>query len=146
MLRNVPQAYTCDSLIALLESRGYSTWFDFVYVPIKRTEVLGVGYGFVNLVTPERAEEFMLAFEGFDGWAESPSRAASTMHWSVCQGLRENIARYQNSPLMSDDVPAFFKPVLLKNGVRIPFPQPTKKVKPRRAYKGQGPEECEPSD
>jgi len=146
MLRNVPQSYTCDSLIDLLESMGFSPWVDFVYVPVKRTEMLGVGYCFVNLTTAERAEEFKLAFEGFVDWPSSFSTEACATHWSVCQGLRENVKRYRNSPLMSDDVPAFFKPVLLKNGVRIPFPQPTKKVKPRRAYKGQGPEECEPSD
>ncbi|CAK0812501.1 unnamed protein product [Prorocentrum cordatum] len=133
MMRNIPLSCTCDSLIELLESKGFSGWFDFVYVPIKRTEVLGVGYGFVNLVTPERAEEFMLAFEGFDGWAESPSRAASTMHWSVCQGLSRNISRYRNSPLMTDEVPAFYKPVLLKDGVRIAFPRPTTPLRaPRR--------------
>jgi len=135
MLRNVPLSYTCDSLIDLLENMGFSPWVDFVYVPVKRTEMLGVGYCFVNLTTPERAEEFKLAFEGFDGWPSSFSKTACSTHWSVCQGLRENIKRYRNSPLMSDDVPAFFKPVLLKNGVRIPFPQPTKKVRPRRAYK-----------
>jgi len=146
MMRNVPHSYTCDKLIDLLESKGFAKWFDFVYVPINFTKCLGVGYAFVNLTTPERAEEFILAFEGFDGWDSSFSKTACSMHWSVCQGLRENVKRYRNSPLMSDDVPAFFKPVLLKNGVRIPFPQPTKKVKPRRAYKGQGPEECEPSD
>jgi len=140
MLRNIPLSYTCDSLIDLLESMGFSPWVDFVYVPVKRTEALGVGYSFVNLTTPERAEEFKLAFEGFDAWPSSSSRTACTTHWSVCQGLRENVRRYRNSPLMSDDVPAFVKPVLLKNGVRIPFAQPTKKVRPRRAYKDLGPE------
>ncbi|CAK0889759.1 unnamed protein product [Prorocentrum cordatum] len=137
MLRNVPQSYTCDSLIDLLESMGFSPWVDFVYVPVKRTEMLGVGYAFANLTTPERAEEFRRAFDGFDNWPSSFSKTACATHWSVCQGLKENVRRYRNSPLMSDDVPAFFKPVLLKNGVRIPFPQPTKKVRPRREYKDQ---------
>jgi len=137
MIRNVPLSYTCDRLIDLLESMGFSKWVDFVYVPIKRTETLGVGYAFLNLTSPERAEEFMLAFEGFDGWAPSPSGSACSTHWSVCQGLRENIARYQNSPLMSDDVPAFYKPVLLRDGVRIPFPRPTKALPRRRKVKGQ---------
>ena len=92
-------------------------------------------HSFVNLTTPERAEKLRLAFEGFDDWPSSFSTTACTTHWSVCQGLKENIRRYRNSPLMSDDVPAFFKPVLLKNGVRISFPQPTKKLRSRREYK-----------
>jgi hypothetical protein len=126
MMRNVPLSYTCDSLIYLLESEGFSKSFDFVYVPINLKEMLGVGYAFVNLTTPGRAEEFMLAFQGFDGWASSFSKTACSMHWSICQGLSENISRYRNSPLMSEGVPAFYKPVLMKDGVRIPFPKPTK--------------------
>mmetsp|Transcript_99732 Transcript_99732/g.278632 ORF Transcript_99732/g.278632 Transcript_99732/m.278632 type:complete len:162 (+) Transcript_99732:3-488(+) len=135
MLRNVPQSYTCDSLIALLESRGYSTWFDFVYVPIKRTEVSGVGYGFVNLTSPERAEEFMVAFEGFDDWASPGSDAVCNTRWSVCQGLSENISRYRNSPFMRDSVPAIYKPVLFEDGVRIPFPRPTKPLQQDRSQR-----------
>jgi hypothetical protein len=132
MMRNVPFSYTCDSLIDLLESKGFSKWFDFVYVPVKRTETLGVGYAFVNIINQELAEKFMLAFEGFDGWASASSQTACSMQWSVCQGLTENVRRYRNSPLMSDDVPAIYKPVLLKDGVRVPFPQPTRKVGRRR--------------
>ncbi|CAK0799713.1 unnamed protein product [Prorocentrum cordatum] len=132
MMRNVPVSYTCDSLIDLLESKGFSGWFDFVYVPIKRTEVLGVGYAFINLTSPERAQEFMLAFEGFDGWASSSSEAACSMRWSICQGLGENVSRYRNSPFMRDNVPTFYKPVLLKDGVRIPFPKPTKPLRAMR--------------
>jgi len=137
MIRNVPLSYTCDRLIDLLESMGFSKWVDFVYVPIKRTETLGVGYAFLNLTSPERAEEFMLAFEGFDGWASSFSKTACSMRWSNCQGLSENVSRYRNSPMMSEEVPAFYKPVLLKDGVRIEFPKPTKQLRTLRRRKGK---------
>jgi len=137
MMCNVPLSYTCDSLIDLLESMGFSKWFDFVYVPMNFSEMLGVGYAFLNLTTPERAEEFMLAFEGFDGWASSFSKTACNMRWSNCQGLSENVSRYRNSPMMSDDVPAFYKPFLLKDGERIPFPKPTKQLRTLRRRKGK---------
>jgi len=137
MIRNVPLSYTCDRLIDLLESMGFSKWVDFVYVPIKRTETLGVGYAFLNLTSPERAEEFMLAFEGFDGWASSFSKTACSMRWSNCQGLSENVSRYRNSPMMSEEVPAFYKPVLLRDGVRVPFPKPTKQLRTLRRRKGK---------
>jgi len=137
MMRNVPHSYTCDKLIGLLESKGFSKWFDFVYVPINFTHMLGVGYAFVNLTSQERAEEFILAFDGFEGWDSSFSKEACTMHWSVCQGLDENISRYRNSPLMCEEVPAFYKPVLLKDGVRIEFPKPTKQLRTLRRRKGK---------
>ncbi|CAK0799712.1 unnamed protein product [Prorocentrum cordatum] len=135
MMRNIPFSYTCDSVIALLESRGFSGWFDFVYVPIKRTEALGVGYAFINVTSPQRAEEFMLAWEGFDEWTSSGSGTACSMCWSVCQGLRENISRYRNSPFMRDNVPAIYKPVLMKDGVRIPFPKPTRPLQQDRSQR-----------
>jgi hypothetical protein len=135
MMKNIPCSYTCDSLIDLLESMGYSKWFDFVYLPIRRTEVLGVGYAFLNLTSAERAEEFMLAFEGFDGWGPSGSETACSMCWSVCQGLSENISRYRNSPFMRDSVPAIYKPVLLEDGVRIPFPKPTRALPQDRSQR-----------
>jgi len=137
MMCNVPLSYTCDSLIGLLESKGFSGWFDFVYVPMNFTEMLGVGYAFLNMTTPERAEEFMLAFEGFDGWASSFSKTACSMRWSNCQGLSENVSRYRNSPMMSEEVPAFYKPVLLRDGVRVPFPKPTKQLRTLRRRKGK---------
>jgi len=40
MMRNVPLSYTCDSLIDLLEFKGFAKWFDFVYVPINFTQML----------------------------------------------------------------------------------------------------------
>jgi len=137
MMRNVPQSYTCDKLIGLLESKGFSKWFDFVYVPINLTHMLGVGYSFVNLTSQERAEEFILAFEGFDDWDSSFSKTACAMHWSVCQGLEENISRYRNSPLMCEEVASFYKPVLLKDGVQIEFPKPTKPLRTLRRRKGK---------
>ncbi|CAK0835394.1 unnamed protein product [Prorocentrum cordatum] len=135
MMCNVPLSYTCDSLIGLLESKGGSA--HFVYVPMNFTEMLGVGYAFLNMTTPERAEEFMLAFEGFDGWASSFSKTACSMRWSNCQGLSENVSRYRNSPMMSEEVPAFYKPVLLRDGVRVPFPKPTKQLRTLRRRKGK---------
>jgi len=137
MMNNVPLSYTCDSLIDLLDSKGFSKWFDFVYLPINFAQMLGVGYAFVNLTTPEQAEEFILAFEGFDGWASSFSKTACTMRWSHCQGLSQNIDRYRNSPLMSEEVPAFYKPVLLKDGARLPFPKPTKQLRTLRRRKAK---------
>jgi len=146
MMNNVPLSYTCDSLIDLLESKGFSKWFDFVYLPINFDQMLGVGYAFVNLTTPEKAEEFILAFEGFDGWASSFSKTACAIRWSHCQGLSENIARYRNSPLMSEEVPAFYKPVLFEDGVRIPFPKPTKQLRTLRRRKAKVQDEDDATD
>jgi len=42
--------------------------------------------------------------------------------------------------MMSEEVPAFYKPFLLKDGERIPFPKPTKQLRTLRRRKGKAQE------
>lgn len=52
------------------------------------------------------------------------------------QGLEAHVERYRNSPVMHEDVPDTFKPVLFANGVRISFPLPTRKLRAPRLIGG----------
>jgi len=119
-----------------LAAAGVILPYSFVFPEVRQPLTRSI-HAFVNLTSQQRAEEFILAFEGFDGWESSFSKTACAMHWSVCQGLDENISRYRNSPLMCDDVPAFYKPVLLKDGERIEFPKPTKQLRTLRRRKAK---------
>jgi hypothetical protein len=42
--------------------------------------------------------------------------------------LRNQVELYRNSPVMHHSVPDACKPILLRNGVRIPFPAPTARL------------------
>jgi hypothetical protein len=55
-------------------------------------------------------------------------------HWGhPLQGLDAHVQRYRNSPVMSESVPDECKPLLLQDGLRVPFPLPTKQLRtPRR--------------
>jgi len=60
------------------------------------------------------------------------SEGALQVRWSSKQGLHTHVELYRNSPVMHELVPDEYKPILLKDGVRIPFPPPTRRVrKPR---------------
>jgi len=128
MMCNLPSSYTSDKLVVFLDLHGFSEHFDLVYVPINFKSMSCVGYSFVNFTTHEHATEFMLAFEGFDDWG-SPSKGPCTVCWSDVQGLNRNLCHYQNSPVMCESVPEFFKPILLNDGEKISFPKPTKKLR-----------------
>lgn len=59
--------------------------------------------------------------------------------WSdPLQGLKAHIERYRNSPMMHESVDAKFKPMMFSNGARVPFPAPTKKLKPPRMRHARG--------
>mmetsp|Transcript_128434 Transcript_128434/g.411730 ORF Transcript_128434/g.411730 Transcript_128434/m.411730 type:complete len:303 (-) Transcript_128434:156-1064(-) len=132
MLRNLPNNYTRNMLLDLFNSEGFAGRYDFLYMPIDFRSHAALGYAFVNLVSHTAAEEFRHQFEGFSQWV-LPSNKVCSAGWShPHQGLESHIARYRSSPLMHEAVPDEYRPILFSNGVRTPFPAPTKKVKPPR--------------
>lgn len=129
MLRNMPNNYTRDMLLDLVNSMGFDGCYDFAYLPVDFKSQAGLGYGFVNFITTAEAQRCFECFEGFSEW-KVPSEKVCTVTWgSPYQGLEAHIERYQNSPVMHQSIPDEWKPVLLEDGVRIAFPAPTKAIK-----------------
>lgn len=134
MFRNLPNLYTRDMLCEMLDSEGFRGRYNFLYLPIDFKSSVGFGYAFVNFVSHEDAETAKQFFQGFMRW-KVQSRKALEMDWSGPQGLQVHVERYRNSPVMHDQVPQEFKPILLKNGQRVQFPPPTKRIRPMHARK-----------
>jgi|EP00927_Polykrikos_kofoidii_P021033 hypothetical protein len=130
MLRNLPNNYSSAMLLNLVDKEGFAGDYDFVYLPMDFDSHASLGYAFVNLTSTELAEKFWKAFEGFSDWAV-PSQKVCSMSWShPHQGVAAHTERYRNSPVMHEDVPDEFKPMMFKDGQRCPFPPPTKKLRP----------------
>jgi len=128
MLKNIPNDYTQDMLLKLLDEEGFSCKYDFVYLPMDFRSGSAFGYAFINLVTPEHTRLFESHFHGFCRWA-FPSRKVAEVTWSrPMQGLAATVERYRNSPIMHHDVPECYKPCMFQNGTRVCFPLPTKPV------------------
>merc|ERR1712187_414069 len=66
---------------------------------------------------------------GYNDWLV-PSTKVCDVRWSSpVQGLKANVERYRNSPVMHHAVPDSYKPVLFTNGFRVQFPLPKKPIK-----------------
>jgi len=129
MLRNMPNNYTRDMLLELVNSMGFTGCYDFAYLPVDFKSQAGLGYAFINFVSTAEAQRCFDCFEGFSGW-KVPSEKVCTVTWgSPYQGLEAHIERYQNSPVMHHSIPDEWKPVLVHQGERIAFPAPTKPIK-----------------
>lgn len=129
IIRNIPNNYTREMLLSLLDTDGFAQRYDFVYIPIDFSTQAGLGYAFVNLVSASDALTFWAHFEGFRNWAV-PSEKVCTLQWSSpVQGLAAHLERYRNSPVMHETVPDQWKPVLYYRGDRMIFPAPTKSIK-----------------
>jgi len=129
MLRNLPTDYTREMLMDLLEREGFGCAYTFLYLPIDFKKKNALGYAFVDLATAQTVSEFWRKFDGFAD-RTTPSDQVYAVSWcEPHQGLQAHIERYRNSSVMHDSVPDENKPVLMKDGCRVPFPRPTQKIR-----------------
>jgi hypothetical protein len=130
MLRNLPNTYTRDMLVDLLNSEGFAGMFNFVYLPIDFKTHAGLGYAFVDCSSRHETDRMRHHFEGFTGWAVRSEKICS-VSWShpEQQGFAAHVERYRNSPVMHECVPEDWKPALYSGGLRVPFPPPTRKLR-----------------
>jgi hypothetical protein len=138
MLRNLPNDYTRDMTIEVLNKKGLAGQYDFFYTPIDFNTNAGLGYAFVNAVSHDAALAMWKTLQDFNEW-EIPSHKILDISWSeLSQGLEAHIERYRNSPVMHPDVPQEFKPVIFCQGVLQEFPAATKQIHaPRLKALGQ---------
>lgn len=132
MLRNIPNNYTRQMLLDLLDEQGFKNCYDFVYLPIDFHRTAGLGYAFVNLCTPADADRARTHFDQFSNWKLASQKVCEVSWGQPLQGISAHIERYRNSPVMHEDVPPEYKPILFQNGVQIDFPPPTKRIRPPR--------------
>jgi len=123
MMRNLPTTFSRARLIDLLNSKGFSGQFDLIYLPIDFGSACNLGYAFVNMTTHQQALHFWEVFHGFAAWTALGCRKVCAVCWGAVQGLRANIARYRNCPIMCKHaVPDDYKPALFQHGMQVPFP------------------------
>jgi RNA recognition motif-containing protein len=128
MWKNLPNNFTRDELLELMDAQGFAGSYNFFYAPVDFTSGALVGYAFVNFVSLKEANRFIIHFQGFSAWGLRSEKVAE-VQWSSCQGLEEHVERYRNSPVMHPDVSEEKRPVLFVNGVRVQFPKPTRKLR-----------------
>jgi hypothetical protein len=131
MLRNIPNNVTRADLLDGFASQGFQFSFDFVYLPMDFKRDANLGYAFVNLLSEEVADRFYESFHGFSNWGHA-SNKVSEVTWGSIHGLNVHVERYRNSPVMHDSVPDENKPVIFREGQRVPFPPPTKRLRAPR--------------
>jgi len=136
LLRSLPRDFTRARLVELLEDEGFDGAFDFVYVPIDFSSEASLGYAFVNFVSTGDVRRCWEIFDGLSEWGhqcEGESKACQVMWAEPCQGLAAHVERYRSSPVMHATVPDEWKPAIFQDGVRMPFPPPTKTVSAPKA-------------
>jgi hypothetical protein len=137
MLQNIPNCYSRRNVLEILDTNGFRGFYDLIYLPVDFNTGAGFGYCFVNFVDTEHAEEFMGKLDGFKDWTVNSGKVLEVSWTTQRQGLEAHIDRYRNSPVMHESVPDEQRPALFVQGERVPFPLPTKKLRPPRANRKQ---------
>ncbi|CAE7487271.1 ML4 [Symbiodinium pilosum] len=137
MLRNLPNNYSRDNLLHMLDRNGFKDLYDFVYLPFDFGRNANLGYAFVNLVSPVDVARFWRVFQGYSKWTLPTSKVCQVSWSGPHQGFEAHVARYRNSPVMHRSVPDEFKPVIFKDGVRQEFPPATRRLKPPGRFAGR---------
>lgn len=133
VMRNVPNQYTRDMLLALIDQHGFAGTYSLVYLPMDFATGMAVGYAFINFNLHCDAVRFQDTFQGFKNWVFKGSSKVCEVNWRDGEDdLPAQIERFRNCPMMHPSVPDDFRPALFHAGSRIDFPPPTQTIrKPR---------------
>jgi len=134
MMRNIPNNVTREQLLTLVNDEGFQGRYNLLYLPVDLKNKVGLGYAFVNFVSHEDAEAFSQHFRGYKNWNMQSDKVCEITWSDALQGLDEHVQRYRDCPVMHESIPDEFKPVLFKDGVRMPFPEPTKRIRAPRPW------------
>merc|ERR1712137_561022 len=134
-LKNLPGDVTRRNVCQMLDRESFCNMYDFVYVPANFKTMKSCCYAFLNFVDHVVAERARLHFQSFS-WPSHNGANIVQVAWSEShQGLVSQLEHFRNSPVMHEDVPDDFKPILLYNGTRVPFPPPTKELSAPRGFR-----------
>jgi len=122
VLRKLPKKLDRDGLKHLLDKEGYANQYDFLYLPMDFAKSVCFGFAIINFTMPNVAAKALGHFA--DSVQVSGNKICA--EWSDShQGLSALIEKYRNSKVMNDGVLDTHKPLILADGVPVPFPSPT---------------------
>jgi len=111
MLRNLPNRYTAEELIAEMLAAGFQGAFDFFYLPIDFTTKRNKGYCFINFHSQPVAGYFVQKFHQ-QRLTRYATRKILEVSPALTQGLEANVAQYARKDAQRVHNP-WFRPMIL---------------------------------
>ncbi|XP_050374125.1 protein terminal ear1 [Argentina anserina] len=150
MIKNIPNKYSQKLLLSMLDNHCIHcneqilregdehqplSSYDFVYLPIDFNNKCNVGYGFVNMTSPEATWRLYKAFH-HQNWEVFNSRKICEVTYARVQGLEALKEHFKNSKFPSEMdhyLPVVFTPP--RDGKRLTDPLPIFGVQHKSAGK-----------
>jgi len=114
MLRNIPNRYTAEELIAEMLAEGFEGGFDFFYLPVDFKTKRNKGYGFINFQHAELAIEFRDVFDGVRLLRYSTQKILEVTP-ALTQGFDSNVTEFMRKDAQRIQNP-WFRPMIFALG------------------------------
>jgi len=98
---------------------GFSSCFDFFYLPMDIHNRSNVGYAFINFLSPEEALRFRISFIGHE-FQRFRSRKVGTVCDAFLQGLEANIRHFQHRAVSMSRNDQY-RPAVIRDNQRMKF-------------------------
>lgn len=102
MIRNIPNKYNQQTMLGMLEEAGFNGTFDFFYLPIDFRNRCGLGYAFVNFLSPGAAANVYRHFHG-RRWDEFNSKKVCEITYARVQGRDALVQHFKSAKFPSED-------------------------------------------
>lgn len=112
MLRNIPNRYTAEELLAEMFSAGFEGSFDFFYLPIDFATKRNRGYGFVNFHSAADARRFVTQFH-MQRLTRYTTHKILEVSPALTQGFEANVAQYVRRDAQRVQNP-WFRPMIFR--------------------------------
>ncbi|CAE8632271.1 unnamed protein product [Polarella glacialis] len=110
MLRNIPNRYTAEELLAEMLAVGFQDGFDFFYLPIDFHTKRNRGYCFINFVSAGLAKGFLEAFHQ-QRLTRYTTQKILEVAPALTQGFDANVAQYVRKDAQRIQNP-WFRPMI----------------------------------
>jgi len=112
MLRNIPNRYTAEELIAEMLAQGFDGGFDFFYLPVDFNTKRNKGYAFINFQHAGLAIDFRDAFDGIRLLRYSTQKILEVTP-ALTQGFDSNVNQYMRKDAQRITNP-WFRPMIFE--------------------------------
>lgn len=120
VVRGLSRSATVEEFMELLDQSGFVAQYDFVYVPRNLSKGTTFGYAVLNFTSGELATAALTEIN--NGRLAAKGAVLSTEWSEACTGLEDLIDKYRNMKVMREGVPESYRPQVLLNGKRVPYP------------------------
>jgi len=125
LLGNLPPALTQLDLLSVLDNLGFSSYYDFVFLPTDLNTGKHQGPAIVNLTRHSIAVTLATHMHEFSEWGVRNANLKCCVKWSLpMQGLAELTEAHRKHLSMKDGVPDPRSPMMFMNGWQAAFPEP----------------------